>query len=515
MSNSPLTLIQLYLDEVGVKYTYSYLKELYEGLPYRQSLWGIKTILKMYRVKSEGVKFEDKNEIQEQATPFIAITNEGIAVILNLDSEKVSYAVSDGVKKDCSLQSFLDIWDGIALLPCEKQELEEWHMDEHKKDLISKYIRRTMLWGFLSMLAIATAVRIFSVRYYWSMLSMVLLCSIGLTLSILLLKEQVFEENVMSKKICGMVSNGNCKSIIHSDASKILGTISWSEIGFSFFSSFLLGSIFLDGMWGTLAFISLCALPYTIWSIGYQKFVAHIWCMLCVLVQFVIVCLALVFMIDGSYVLDLESMATFVLLFLAILLCCNRYMELYGKANSFFMCKNAYKKLKLSNGVFDILIKSEPELKESHDMETAIVFGNRQAKTRITIFGNLHCEPCAELHETLKWVENKDCCIRYYFSMLTSEYIKSAQKVIACYMQYGSEVCAEFIDKWYQSVLEGKGNVACDDLQLDTDNPSVIEEVEKHRMWMKENKMLPTPVVFINGRKLPMAYTAEDLIALI
>lgn len=38
-------------------------------------------------------------------------------------------------------------------------------------------------------------------------------------------------------------------------------------------------------MWSSLALCNVCCLPYTVWSIWYQRFRAHKWCTLCVGVQ--------------------------------------------------------------------------------------------------------------------------------------------------------------------------------------------------------------------------------------
>lgn len=154
-------------------------------------------------------------------------------------------------------------------------------------------------------------------------------------------------------------------------------------------------------------------------------------------------------------------------------------------------------------------------MKGSDDMKTTIVFGSPQAKTQIVIFGNLNCTPCAELHAALKWIRTEDCYIRYYISMLTSENIESAKVLIAYYMQYGEDDCLTFLGKWYQSVLNGKNGLPCNDLKLDTNNPKVWEEIDRHKKWAKSNDMLHTPAIFLNNRKLPMAYTYEDVIFLL
>ena len=50
-----------------------------------------------------------------------------------------------------------------------------------------------------------------------------------------------------------------------------------------------------------LALINACCLPYTVWSITYQRFVAHHWCTLCVGVQATLWLLFFCYLFGGSF----------------------------------------------------------------------------------------------------------------------------------------------------------------------------------------------------------------------
>jgi len=147
-------------------------------------------------------------------------------------------------------------------------------------------------------------------------------------------------------------------------------------------------------------------------------------------------------------------------------------------------------------------------------METSITFGEPHADTQITIFGNLHCYPCAELHNALRWIQSGNRCIRYYFTTLTAKYVESAKYIIAYYQRHGQDATEALLDDWYGDILAGKEpTYAAND--INTESREVLAELEKHKKWMATNKMLPTPRVFINGRILPSNYSLEDFIAMI
>lgn len=67
--------------------------------------------------------------------------------------------------------------------------------------------------------------------------------------------------------------------------SKLFGVFSWSEVGFGYFSVSLASLLLFPHMWPALALCNVCCLPYTVWSIWYQRFRARHWCTLCVGVQ--------------------------------------------------------------------------------------------------------------------------------------------------------------------------------------------------------------------------------------
>lgn len=73
--------------------------------------------------------------------------------------------------------------------------------------------------------------------------------------------------------------------MLEQKASTFFGIFGWSEVGFSYFTVSLLTLLVFPQYAGYLALINLCCLPFTLWSIWYQRFRAHAWCTLCVSVQ--------------------------------------------------------------------------------------------------------------------------------------------------------------------------------------------------------------------------------------
>ena len=73
--------------------------------------------------------------------------------------------------------------------------------------------------------------------------------------------------------------------MLETKASSFFGIFSWSEVGFTYFSVSLLALLIFPQWICYLAACNILCLPFTFWSIWYQKFRARNWCTLCVSVQ--------------------------------------------------------------------------------------------------------------------------------------------------------------------------------------------------------------------------------------
>ena len=101
----------------------------------------------------------------------------------------------------------------------------------------------------------------------------------------MLVQKSVKIKNAAADRVCGVLEAGGCDSVLEMKASKFFGIFGWSEVGFAYFSVSLLTLLMFPEWIKYLAACNVCCLPFTFWSIWYQKFRAKVWCTLCVSVQ--------------------------------------------------------------------------------------------------------------------------------------------------------------------------------------------------------------------------------------
>ena len=509
------TLTSLLLDYLEINYSQRFLNRKIEELPYNGSMWAIKTMLKMYGVDSKGLMV-DKTEVINIPTPFIAATIDKFILVTYLNNDYIKYISSTKKEEEHKLLDFLQIYTGKILLPQKRNLNKEYNSQKHQKEdvnaLINLFVGSASL--IISIIAFFVWILVSQSQYvWWNIVNMVGFI-IGMLLSIVLLQEQSLQENAITHKLCGSIKGGNCKNVLNSNAAKILGGYSWSEIGCTYFLTAIILSMFMPQIRETLAFISVCTLPYPVWSILYQKYKVKNWCIFCIFVQIDIIFLAALNLIVGNFQCNFYHFILFGIVFITLLSFINWGCRLKNKAYEARQWEKVYKQLKYSNDIFETLSKDTDSIQADPSLETSLVFGNKEAACQITVFGNLHCVSCAKLHQALQWVNKEESCIHYYFTTITAEYEQTAKEVIACYQQYGEKETEVCLNSWYDKVASGLSSDFTK-FSLDLNRNRVQSEIEIHKKWMEKFNLLQTPVIFINGKKLPWYYTFEDLIFLL
>ena len=118
-----------------------------------------------------------------------------------------------------------------------------------------------------------------------SLLAVAALDVAGLYVTWLLLQKTLNIHTRAAERVCGIIEQGGCDNVLKTGASKLFGVFSWSEVGFAYFSVSLLALLLYPGCARWLALCNLCCLPFSFWSVWYQKFRAKAWCTLCLTVQ--------------------------------------------------------------------------------------------------------------------------------------------------------------------------------------------------------------------------------------
>lgn len=270
------------LGQLGVRFTPEYANRQFDAMSFK-SLFGLSQLLKSYGVESEGLVLSDKSEIEKLTPPFIAQTSGGLVIATSIGNGSIGY-LSQGVEERMPLQEFEKAWTGTVFLAFPTERAGEPDYCAHREAMFFTKVRNVGLVVGLAALFCYLFVSNGIYRHVSTVL-LTLLDLGGLYLTYLLVQKSLKIHNKAADNVCRVLQEGGCDSILETKASKFFGIFGWSEVGFTYFSVSLLCLLMFPEWICYLALCNACCLPFTVWSIWYQKFRAKVWCTLCVSVQ--------------------------------------------------------------------------------------------------------------------------------------------------------------------------------------------------------------------------------------
>lgn len=289
------------------------------------TLFGLSALLKEYDIEAKGYTIDDKSEIAQVPMPFIAPVNKSFVIVKSISGNNLVYS-SVGVDETIPIDEFTKAWSGVAFIANTTGKSIEPSYLKHRLAEVMTSLRN---WGIIA-LAILLFGWFFVTRgdlYNWGTIAIVAVDLFGLWLSFMLVSKDLGVKSKRSDAVCNILQPGGCDTITKSDAATFLGIFHWSEVGLTYFGVGLVVILLFPYMAGWLAGINICALPYTVWSISYQKFKAHTWCTMCVGVQLSLWLQFFIFLFSGwtkhIFPLTWETLAL-LFVYAFIFLCINR-----------------------------------------------------------------------------------------------------------------------------------------------------------------------------------------------
>jgi Vitamin K epoxide reductase family/Thioredoxin/Peptidase C39 family len=506
------------LDLLEVKHTKAYSNKIYSEHPFKYNLLGISKMLSDYGIENVGVRIDrDKLEnLNKLEAPFVVQVEGDFGVVYKIAKSKVYY-LWKSQKMVLGIDEFCNSWSGVALFAESSTTSIEPEYSKHFKSDFLKSIEKNVLFLFLGIILFATIYR----HQTYQNLGMMLLIGlslIGMFAGYLLVQKQLHVHSSYSDKICSLFKKSDCNDILDSNASKLLGVIGWSEIGLSYFTSTLILLSFFPNFLFYFLLINICVLPYSFWSVWYQKFKAKQWCPLCLMVQilfwsFFLVGLFFNFMKFPDF--NTLDIILAVSIYVVPLIFANLFVSTTGDAQRLKSITYEINCLKTDKDVFDAILRKQayyPVGKET----SHILFGNREAEVVVTILTNPHCSPCASFHEKVDKLldETEDrICVQFvftYFKYFQEEMEPSNYFLVGAYYQYLEREAKEIFKEWYSF---GKNKKESFFLRYthQVDRDVIYEELSSHYNWATVYKLGKTPTVLINGYELPESYKIEDL----
>lgn len=322
-----------FLTALHVRHTGWYSGQQFASMPFR-TLFGFTKLLQSYNVESAGIRLGDKDEVSKLPVPFIVQTQRGFLIVTEIDDQEVTY-MTQGVTETAKLERLKAAMTGNVLVAFADPSSCEPDYDSHR---FTEVANKAKKW-VLAACAVALLAYLFVSNGLYRHVSTVLLTLInlaGVYIGCLLIQKSAHIKSRHADAVCSVVQAGGCDDVLSTDASKFFGVFGWSEVGFAYFTVSLGCLLVFPQYINYLALCNLICLPFSFWSVWYQKFKAHAWCTLCLCVQSMLWLLFFCYLC-GGWIKDLLPLRIefFVLgvSYVAVMLGVNSIMPLIDRKN--------------------------------------------------------------------------------------------------------------------------------------------------------------------------------------
>lgn len=279
-----MTLFSDFLKVLGVPHTETYSDMAFKGMSFK-SLFGLSRLLDSYGVDNEAIKLDDKSKLMELPLPYISRDKYSFVIVNDID--KTSGTVSFcrfGKKEQLDINKFLQQSTGIVLLARKTPASKEPDYADHCFHEIAEKAKNWIL-VVCSLFLLVCGFIMAGLYHHLSTILLLLVDLAGVTVTWMLILKTLKVKNKSADRICGVLQEHGCDHVLEQKASTFFGIFSWSEVGITYFSLSTLFLFLFPSLLPYLALINACCLPFTVWSIWYQKFRIKTWCTLCVTTQ--------------------------------------------------------------------------------------------------------------------------------------------------------------------------------------------------------------------------------------
>jgi uncharacterized membrane protein len=521
--NDIIKILKTIINDFKLPVTKIGLAQTQQNLPENPALSDITDILKEWKIETIAIKIKPEQLI-DISFPAIALVNNngyaGFILLRKLSNNTVTYYdPNNGIQK-ANLSDFSKIWNGITLLFEPGNQSGEINYKENSKiDFANKTKRHFLRFSIGLILSYALYLGFHNSIHT----GIFLLCSaLGLGISTLLIMEEMGSKNPVSQKICNINKKTSCKNVLSSPVSQLFPWLSLADIGLIYFTGgtlSLLYALFSEG--GTqillpLIIINSVALTFTIFSIYYQGFVIKQWCVLCLIVQFILLTEFVtgisyiqqhpVFLIEQvNYWLIIPSF----LLPLALWPITKPHLTGSSLIDSLIRENNVFKK---NTEVFQTFLKNERPISPV-SFPFDIILGNPEANLTITMISSPTCTPCNLAYDKVKrllenYNEDFKLTIRFFIKNNTDEdNYKFVNALLAINIM--KKNVSHAIERWYE--LKDYSKWSKEFVTKEIETMDMSEAIKQHLDWISYANINLTPFFIINEKILPKQYQIEDL----
>ncbi|WP_298547719.1 vitamin K epoxide reductase family protein [uncultured Aquimarina sp.] len=489
-----------------------------ESHPDYPSLLAIKDTLTFFRIENIVVRVS-KDDLDNLPDRFVTVVDENgkhpyLALIERNNNRYELYSENKNIK--LSEEDFIRVFGEIVLIAFKE--------DKDKNDIQKSTMTNYSFYGAIVILVGMYLTVILSSNYSPLLVAFTLISLLGVYMSIEAILQEIGVKTNFGSTVCNLTGNSDCESVIKSSKLKVLEKVSFSSLSLIYFSSLIIGVFLLSltqsiiDFYNIVFIIGLISFPITLFSIYYQKFIEKKWCTVCLTIIFItyVQLFLIYFFTEFSLNFKFDSLALCFFGFLLASLITVISKKIFKKNHTLKSDIAEANRFKRNYSMFKIALSNSTQLDTDVILEKELLFGNKNAKHRITLLTNPYCGFCESAHKTIcniLEIYRDNVCIEIRFNISLEEADKESlelhQRLVDVYLNEGEKEFLKAMELWFKNrdidkwqYLYGAG--------VDNEKTSII--LKQQNLWAQKNKLNYTPAVILNDFLFPKQYDQKELI---
>jgi len=528
-----------------VPVTHTTIQKRLKEHPHYPSLLSIMDSLVQWKVESIGIQAQTE-QLVKFPTPFIAHIVENkhnlFTVVRDINKDRITYYdLGQSKLITSSLLEFSSIFNGTVMLAdipnSSSGRLGEAGEPDYRKKHRVEIMHRVRIQAAFFIVLVLTGLTAFSSGRIQELFPLLLglVGLVGIIVTSLLLWYEIDKKSPVLQKICAAGKHTNCSAILNSGAAKLWGILTWSEIGFAYFTGAFLSLLLSDFspvIIEIVAWLNLLAIPYVFFSVFYQWRVVKQWCALCLSVQSLLLVEFIICFTGKYYTLGPKNVSLHDVIILAIayllpLFLWRQIKPLWLNAKSGKRYKQQLFRLKHDRRIFEALLPQQKEIYPEDIENLGITLGYRHAKYKLIKVCNPYCGPCAKAHPEIEAIieNNPEISAQIIFTATDDEKdLRSVpvKHLMAIDEKGNEEETKRALDDWY-SAPKKEYNLFAKKYPLGGELQQQDKKLKAMSDWCNKTGISFTPTFFLSlpsppdggedlgMRQMPDIYSIEDL----
>jgi hypothetical protein len=503
MNGEPIDIVHQWLSLLGVRIPKSWILQRLGTHPEYPSVLSVTDLLDELGLENAACVLEP-DQLDKMTQPFLAYVDDNKAVV---------------VKRGNDLLKFGARWNGVVVLA---EKPASWTLPTALANDANRQGQQTF--------STAIAGSLSAVLCIFAMLALpaiqaieLVVCMLGLLLSVSFVQQMWGNPTLLAKKLCGSTETENACQKLRDESPRLPYGLTMADFSIAYFAGLIAVYVSacllsINSRPLTSALIAL-GVPATLYSVYLQRRKLKKWCGLCQWINATLWILAALQFAQAP--VEARVSSGLYILLLAFIVPGVSWMGIRSLIDEAYASRGKLIKLgrlhRDSELFLSYLFSQQPI--DTQQLPSDFTIGSRQASLQIVAVLSYACDNCEESYATLAALVKSDpenIGVTFRFKVNPQPSAGGKHSVLRQMMAYAVEngifnddaKITRMIGDWFSH----KDVERYLEQHPVSNHCDVQSHIEAQASWCRDAEIVSTPALFVNGHRLRLPYSTEDLV---